>query len=102
MFITQSAIPPVKEYFSSSKTADLTEIKKTIERQIITNILAPILLSQKSDLQSQYDTLFTDIAKTIEESVQTAADQLDSSIKGQFSKKVVAALKENSQKYEAI
>ena len=92
MFISEIASAPVKSYFSSSKTADLTEIRKAIEKQIITNVLAPLLLAQKSSLQSNYDTLFTDVA----------ADQIDSSMKGQFSKKVVSVIDNSSTKFEEI
>ena len=52
MFISEIASAPVKSYFSPSKTADLAEIRKAIEKQIITNVLAPLLLAQKSSLQS--------------------------------------------------
>ena len=102
MFITESGSEPVRAYFSSSKTIDLVEIKKTVEKQIITNVLAPLLLAQRNRLQSTYDNLFTDVAKTVQESVKVAADQLDASMKGQFSKKVVTVIKENSEKYKEI
>ncbi|RSJ74489.1 hypothetical protein [Streptococcus cristatus] len=102
MFITESGSEPVRTYFSSSKTIDLLEIKKTIEKQIITNVLAPLLLAQRDRMQSTYDNLFTDVAKTVQESVKVAADQLDDSMKGQFSKKVVTVIKENSEKYKEI
>ena len=32
MFITESGSEPVRAYFSSSKTIDLVEIKKTVEK----------------------------------------------------------------------
>lgn len=107
MFISEIASAPVKSYFSPSKTADLTEIRKAIEKQIITNVLAPLLLAplllaQKSSLQSNYDTLFTDVAKTVQESVKVAADQIDSSMKGQFSKKVVSVIDNSGTKFEEI
>lgn len=102
MFITESGSEPVRAYFSSSKTIDLVEIKKTVEKQIITNVLVPLLLAQRNRLQSTYDNLFTDVAKTVQESVKVAADQLDASMKGQFSKKVVTVIKENSEKYKEI
>lgn len=53
-------------------------------------------------MQSTYDNLFTDVAETVQESVEVAADQLDASMKGQFSKKVVTVIKENSEKYKEI
>ena len=53
-------------------------------------------------MQSTYDNLFTDVAKTVQESMKVAADQLDDSMKGQFSKKVVTVIKENSEKYKEI
>ena len=102
MFISETASAPVKSYFSPSKTAELAEIRKAIEKQIITNILAPLLLVQKNSLQSNYDTLFTDVAKTVQESVKVAADQIDSSMKGQFSKKVVSVIDNSSTKFEEI
>lgn len=102
MFISEIASTPVKSYFSPSKTSDLAEIRKAIEKQIITNVLAPLLLAQKSSLQSNYDTLFTDVAKTVQESVKVAADQIDSSMKGQFSKKVVSVIYNSSTKFEEI
>ena len=98
MFISE----PVKSYFSPSKKAELAEIRKAIEKQIITNVSAPLLLAQKSSLQSNYDTLFTDVAKTVQESVKVAADQIDSSMKGQFSKKVVSVIDNSSTKFEEI
>lgn len=102
MFISEIASEPVKSYFSPSKIAELAEIRKAIEKQIITNVLAPLLLAQKSSLQSNYDTLFTDVAKTVQESVKVAADQIDSSMKGQFSKKVVSVIDKSSKKFEEI
>ena len=102
MFITESGSEPVRAYFSSSKTIDLVEIKKTVEKQIITNVLAPLLLAQRNRLQSTYDNLFTDVAKTVQESVKVAADQIDSSMKGQFSKKVVSVIDNSSTKFEEI
>ena len=102
MFISEIASEPVKSYFSPSKIAKLAEIRKAIEKQIITNVLAPLLLAQKSSLQSNYDTLFTDVAKTVQESVKVAADQIDSSMKGQFSKKVVSVIDNSSTKFEEI
>ena len=102
MFISEIASEPVKSYFSPSKKAELAEIRKAIEKQIITNVSAPLLLAQKSSLQSNYDTLFTDVAKTVQESVKVAADQIDSSLKGQFSKKVVSVIDNSSTKFEEI
>jgi len=102
MFISEIASEPVKSYFSPSKKAELAEIRKAIEKQIITNVSAPLLLAQKSSLQSNYDTLFTDVAKTVQESVKVAADQIDSSMKGQFSKKVVSVIDNSSKKFEEI
>lgn len=102
MFISEIASAPVKSYFSSSKTADLTEIRKTIEKQIITNVLAPLLLAQKGSLQSKYDNLFTDITKTVQESVKVAADQLDSSMKGEFSKQVATVIEKSNTRYEDV
>jgi len=98
MFISEIASEPVKSYFSPSKKAELAEIRKAIEKQIITNVSAPLLLG----LQSNYDTLFTDVAKTVQESVKVAADQIDSSMKGQFSKKVVSVIDNSSTKFEEI
>lgn len=102
MFISEIASEPVKSYLSPSKKAELAEIRKAIEKQIITNVSAPLLLAQKSSLQSNYDTLFTDVAKTVQESVKVAADQIDSSMKGQFSKKVVSVIDNSSTKFEEI
>ena len=102
MFISEIASEPVKSYFSPSKKAELAEIRKAIEKQIITNVSAPLLLAQKSSLQSNYDTLFTDVAKTVQESVKVAADQIDSSMKGQVSKKVVSVIDNSSTKFEEI
>ena len=102
MFISEIASEPVKSYFSPSKKAELAEIRKAIEKQIITNVSAPLLLAQKSSLQSNYDTLFTDVAKTVQESVKVAADQIDSSMNGQFSKKVVSVIDNSSTKFEEI
>ena len=102
MFISEIASEPVKSYFSPSKKAELAEIRKAIEKQIITNVSAPLLLAQKSSLQSNYDTLFTDVARTVQESVKVAADQIDSSMKGQFSKKVVSVIDNSSTKFEEI
>ena len=102
MFISEIASEPVKSYFSPSKKAELAEIRKAIEKQIITNVSAPLLLAQKSSLQSNYDTLFTDVAKTVQESVKVAADQIDSSMKEQFSKKVVSVIDNSSTKFEEI
>lgn len=102
MFISEIASEPVKSYFSPSKKAELAEIRKAIEKQIITNVSAPLLLAQKSSLQSNYDTLFTDVAKTVQESVKVAAEQIDSSMKGQFSKKVVSVIDNSSTKFEEI
>ena len=102
MFISEIASEPVKSYFSPSKKAELAEIRKAIEKQIITKVSAPLLLAQKSSLQSNYDTLFTDVAKTVQESVKVAADQIDSSMKGQFSKKVVSVIDNSSTKFEEI
>ena len=102
MFISEIASEPVKSYFSPSKKAELAEIRKAIEKQIITNVSAPLLLAQKSSLQSNYDTLFTNVAKTVQESVKVAADQIDSSMKGQFSKKVVSVIDNSSTKFEEI
>lgn len=102
MFVTETESATVKKYFSSSKTDDLLEIKKAIERQIITNVLAPRLLVQKLAIKGKYDLQFADVAKNVRQNVRIAAEQLDDSMKGQFSKKAAAVIKENSEKYKEI
>lgn len=102
MFVTKTESATVKKYFSSSKTDDLLEIKKAIERQIIINVLAPRLLVQKLAIKGKYDLQFADVAKNVRQNVRIAAEQLDDSMKGQFSKKAAAVIKENSEKYREI
>ncbi|KXT79356.1 hypothetical protein STRDD11_02303 [Streptococcus sp. DD11] len=80
----------------------LNDIKRQIEKTLITNVYAPHALQKRDSIKSKSKQEISKIAKEGESALQGVNDTLDSAIKGQWSTAVREAITESSNKYNKI
>ncbi|MFI3083371.1 hypothetical protein [Streptococcus sp. 2022WUSS135] len=82
--------------------ATINAIEKEIERWLIRSIYAPLKLREKNAILKQHKKKVQTIGNDGENSVKLIANSFDTSIKGEFSKKVQHVVKEKAKEYTKL
>ncbi|WP_449453648.1 hypothetical protein [Streptococcus suis] len=82
--------------------ATINAIEKEIERWLIRSIYAPLKLREKNAILKQHKKKVQTIGNDGENSVKLIANSFDTSIKGEFSKKVQRVVKEKAKEYTKL
>ncbi|HEM5199152.1 TPA: hypothetical protein U1364_000372 [Streptococcus suis] len=82
--------------------ATINAIEKEIERWLIRSIYAPLKLREKNAILKQHKKKIQTIGNDGENSVKLIANSFDTSIKGEFSKKVQQVVKEKAKEYTKL
>lgn len=82
--------------------ATINAIEKEIERWLIRSIYAPLKLREKNAILKQHKKKVQIIGNDGENSVKLIANSFDTSIKGEFSKKVQQVVKEKAKEYTKL
>lgn len=82
--------------------ATINAIEKEIERWLIRSIYAPLKLREKNAILKQHKKKVQTIGNDGENSVKLIANSFDTSIKGEFSKKVQQVVKEQAKEYTKL
>ncbi|HFI0587119.1 TPA: hypothetical protein ACGO00_001294 [Streptococcus suis] len=82
--------------------ATINAIEKEIERWLIRSIYAPLKLREKNAILKQHKKKVQTIGNDGENSVKLIANSFDTSIKGEFSKKVQQVVKEKAKEYTKL
>ncbi|HEM3552086.1 MULTISPECIES: hypothetical protein [Streptococcus] len=80
----------------------INAIEKEIERWLIRSIYAPLKLREKNAILKQHKKKVQTIGNDGENSVKLIANSFDTSIKGEFSKKVQQVVKEKAKEYTKL
>ncbi|HEM6099957.1 hypothetical protein ACTGJ2_01310 [Streptococcus suis] len=82
--------------------ATINAIEKEIEHWLIHSIYAPLKLREKNAILKQHKKKVQTIGNDGENSVKLIANSFDTSIKGEFSKKVQQVVKEKAKEYTKL
>ena len=75
-------------------------IKKDIEKSIITNFLAPLKIREKEELKNKQVKKMIKESRAAKSNMKKIVSEIDSSIKGAYSKKVVETLNNKIEEYK--
>ena len=81
---------------------DLKDVKKELDKMLVTNVHAPRKKSRRRSIVSKYNEEIDTKASTAKASITEISGQLDTAIKGQFRTKIETVLDNNSKKYDDI
>lgn len=76
--------------------------KKEAEKTFIRTVYAPMKLSQSATVRDKYLAEIRDMAEETKTAIDTIIKQMDSSIKGKFSKKIKATVEDKAKGYDEI
>lgn len=88
--------------FFSGVTDSYVMIEKEIERAMVKGVLAPAKNLSINSIKSNTKQSMTTSGTAIKRSLNQVGEQLDGSIKGEFSSKVVRTLGEESKRYTKL
>lgn len=86
---------------SSASDKDLSMLKE-MQRETIKQLHAPLKLEAKNQIVTDGQPKFEEAASETKSAVILIKDQLDSSIKGKWSKAIQKSVKEQADKYDDI
>ena len=75
-------------------------IKKDIEKSMITNFLAPLKIREKEELKNKQVKKMIKESRSAKSNMKKIVSEIDSSIKGAYSKKVVETLNNKIEEYK--
>lgn len=75
-------------------------IKKDIEKSMITNFLAPLKIREKEELKNKQEKKMIKESRAAKSNMKKIVSEIDSSIKGAYSKKVVETLNNKIEEYK--
>ena len=75
-------------------------IKKDIEKSMITNFLAPLKIREKEELKNRQVKKMIKESRAAKSNMKKIVSEIDSSIKGAYSKKVVETLNNKIEEYK--
>ena len=75
-------------------------IKKYIEKSMITNFLAPLKIREKEELKNKQVKKMIKESRAAKSNMKKIVSEIDSSIKGAYSKKVVETLNNKIEEYK--
>ncbi|MEZ7757415.1 hypothetical protein O3796_00525 [Granulicatella adiacens] len=75
-------------------------IKKDIEKSMITNFLAPLKIREKEELKNKQVKKMIKESRAAKSNMKKIVSEIDSSIKGAYSKKVVETLNNKIEEYK--
>lgn len=78
------------------------DIAKAYERQMIRDFWAPIKQSELKKIKSSFKTEVKETATNTKSSLKGLSDQLDSELKGKFSKKVQSTVSEKNKLWDDL
>lgn len=81
---------------------DLKDVKKELDKLLVTNVHAPRKKGKRRSIVSKYDGEIAATAGAAKASITAIAGQLDTAIKGQFRTKIETTLDKNSTKYDDL
>ena len=88
--------------FLSEINNNMTEIEKGPERLLISHIYAPVKLNERNNLMSDGDIKIKTEAEATKTALGMISSQIDTTMKGPYSTKVVETLKTKEKDYDAI
>jgi len=91
----------INDFFSGVNN-NMTEIEKGLERLLISHVYAPIKLNERNNLMSNGDFKIKTEALATKTALGMISSQIDTSMKGAYSTKVVETLKIKEKEYETI
>ena len=75
-------------------------IKKDIEKSMITNFLAPLKIREKEEVKNKQVKKMIKESRAAKSNMKKIVSEIDSSIKGAYSKKVVETLNNKIEEYK--
>ena len=75
-------------------------IKKDIEKSMITNFLAPLKIREKEEFKNKQVKKMIKESRAAKSNMKKIVSEIDSSIKGAYSKKVVETLNNKIEEYK--
>lgn len=75
-------------------------IKKDIEKSMITNFLAPLKIMEKEELKNKQVKKMIKESRAAKSNMKKIVSEIDSSIEGAYSKKVVETLNNKIEEYK--
>ena len=75
-------------------------IKKDIEKSMITNFLAPLKIREKEELKNKQVKKMIKESRAAKSNMKKIVSEIDSSIEGAYSKKVVETLNNKIEEYK--
>lgn len=91
----------INDFFSGVNNS-MTEIEKGLERLLISHIYAPVKLNERNNLMSDGDIKIKTEAQATKTALGMISSQIDTTMKGPYSTKVVETLKTKEKDYDAI
>lgn len=89
----------INDYFSGSMENEKL-IKKDMEKSMITNFLAPLKIREKEGLKNRQVRKMIKESRAAKSNMKKIVSEIDSSIEGAFSKKVVETLNNKIEAYK--
>ena len=91
----------INDFFSGVNN-NMIEIQKGLERLLISHIYSPIKLNERNNLMSDGDFKIKTEALATKTALGMISSQLDTTMKGAYSTKVVETLKKKEKDYDTI
>ena len=88
----------INDFFAGGEEA-LRNIEKELERSFIKNILAPAKKARVSTIEKDTEKYMKISLLSAQESLKEVSKNIDSSMKGEFSTKVVETIETKSKEY---
>lgn len=88
--------------FFSGANNNMTEIQKGLERLLISHVYARFKLNERNNLRSNSDFKIKTEAQATKAALGMISSQIDTSMKGPYSTKVVETLKSKEKDYDTI
>ena len=89
----------INNYFSGLMENEKL-IKKDMEKSMITNFLAPLKIREKEELKNKQVKKMIKESRVAKSNIKKIVSEIDSSIEGAFSKKVVETLNNKIEAYK--
>jgi len=89
----------INNYFSGLMENEKL-IKKNMEKSMITNFLAPLKIREKEELKNRQVKKMIKESRAAKSNMKKIVSEIDSSIEGAFSKKVVETLNNKIEAYK--
>lgn len=93
------------EFYENSTESDasaLVRLQKQVDMWAITNLYAPLKLKEVKDIKKSYKKDVKSVGDDAKNAIENFADILSDSIKGAYSNKVRATMKDKAKEYDSL